>query len=586
MSYEVFLSYRRADTEVATKIYQELVAKRRSVFFDTDALTSGDFEENILTNIKGCNVFVSLLTAESLRRMYENADTDMVRREIEAAKKEIKPKLFFMLLDDPATQKGQLYSTLKAYESDSLFVWLARQNIIECQERDEEHDGVLGIRGVVDKALQGMDGECRSLEATKINERVFIYNGHLFDYGYSFKRDNLVRSRYSPYGSGQAEEVASGREHLLYVGEWQCDTTFLGNWYGSGNIYSVGADETRRLAYSGHWDGNLKPKDVDGTLYDEQGAVRFRGRFSEVPEYGTYYIPRKEGQDVFQGRMKASTQEDYMKFKIEPAYGRLNYANGASYEGMFAERGGDACWWREEGNFSIPGNGFTLAGRGYFVLCRPRELGEEGWTLTVRFDDGEVPVTLIPSGQASVPYAMDDVKVDTAFYYPDGTRYRGSWEDIDRGWKRNDDGSVQGTFYNAEGKEFMPTKEQLEFYHAQGMALLAPLREFDPRKTAEELKSGPQVPRSLEEFRKQKEKEAQGQSETPTDYECVKKLVRELETCVYGVDITFEYILDIMGEEFRKEWDNLPQDESWREHFLLREKYMEIAEAIVAKAYQ
>lgn len=231
MGYKVFLSYRRTDTEVATKLYQELSKRGRSVFFDTDALTTGDFKEKILANIQECVLFVSLLTTESLRRMYENANDDMVRREIEAAKKAGKPKLFFMLLDDPATQKGQLYNTLTAYQSDSLFVWLKNQNIIECQALDEDRSGVLGIQNAVDKVNQSLDGQWQSLKFSSGGVD-FIYNGPVWD-------DS------DPYGIGRAEEDSSRQERLLYDGEWEYDRN------GRGTIYIVDSNKKSKSYTTG-----------------------------------------------------------------------------------------------------------------------------------------------------------------------------------------------------------------------------------------------------------------------------------------------------------------------------------------------
>jgi len=91
----VFISYRRKDISWALAVYQYLTAHKYDVFFDYTSIPSGDFEQNILSNIKARAHFLVILTPSALDRC--NEPGDWFRREIETAlieKRNIVP-LFF-----------------------------------------------------------------------------------------------------------------------------------------------------------------------------------------------------------------------------------------------------------------------------------------------------------------------------------------------------------------------------------------------------------------------------------------------------------------------------------------------------------
>jgi len=91
----VFISYRREDISWALLVYQYLTRQKYDVFFDFSSLSSGDFEQVIISNIKARTHFVVILTPTTLDRC--NQPGDWVRREIETAmdqKRNIVP-LFF-----------------------------------------------------------------------------------------------------------------------------------------------------------------------------------------------------------------------------------------------------------------------------------------------------------------------------------------------------------------------------------------------------------------------------------------------------------------------------------------------------------
>src|SRR5688572_21667370 len=79
----IFISYRRKDISWALAVYQYLTSQKYDVFFDFSSLSSGDFEQVIVSNIKARAHFVLILTPTSLDRCSEPGD--WLRREIEIA---------------------------------------------------------------------------------------------------------------------------------------------------------------------------------------------------------------------------------------------------------------------------------------------------------------------------------------------------------------------------------------------------------------------------------------------------------------------------------------------------------------------
>ncbi len=79
----VFISYRRQDVSWALAVYQNLTACGYDVFFDYTSISSGKFEQIILSNIKARAHFLVILTPSALERCCEEGD--WLRREIETA---------------------------------------------------------------------------------------------------------------------------------------------------------------------------------------------------------------------------------------------------------------------------------------------------------------------------------------------------------------------------------------------------------------------------------------------------------------------------------------------------------------------
>jgi formylglycine-generating enzyme required for sulfatase activity len=91
----VFISYRRKDISWALNVYRYLTDRGYDVFFDYTSISSGDFEQIILSNIKARAHFLVILTPAALDRCDEPGD--WLRREIETAineKRNIIPMFF------------------------------------------------------------------------------------------------------------------------------------------------------------------------------------------------------------------------------------------------------------------------------------------------------------------------------------------------------------------------------------------------------------------------------------------------------------------------------------------------------------
>ncbi|HLO16956.1 MAG TPA: SUMF1/EgtB/PvdO family nonheme iron enzyme [Anaerolineales bacterium] len=104
----VFISYRRTDVYTALAVYENLKNQSYDVFFDYRSISSGDFEQIIISNIRARAHFLLILTPTALDRCSEPGD--WLRREIEIAideKRNIVPLFFkeFRFGDPSVTEK-------------------------------------------------------------------------------------------------------------------------------------------------------------------------------------------------------------------------------------------------------------------------------------------------------------------------------------------------------------------------------------------------------------------------------------------------------------------------------------------------
>ena len=82
--YDIFISYRRdGGAETAKHLRDILTAKGYSVFFDTDSLRNGTFNQELINVIRNCKDFILILSPNALDRCVN--DGDWVRQEIACA---------------------------------------------------------------------------------------------------------------------------------------------------------------------------------------------------------------------------------------------------------------------------------------------------------------------------------------------------------------------------------------------------------------------------------------------------------------------------------------------------------------------
>ena len=82
--YDIFISYRRdGGAETAKHLRDILTAKGYSVFFDTDSLRNGAFNQELINVIRNCKDFILILSPNALDRCVN--DGDWVRQEIACA---------------------------------------------------------------------------------------------------------------------------------------------------------------------------------------------------------------------------------------------------------------------------------------------------------------------------------------------------------------------------------------------------------------------------------------------------------------------------------------------------------------------
>lgn len=90
--YDIFISYRRTAYDTANLVAEKLRNAGYSVFFDLDSLTSGKFNEQLLTVIFNCKDFILILSKGGLDKCSD--PEDWIRREVSCAienKKNIVP---------------------------------------------------------------------------------------------------------------------------------------------------------------------------------------------------------------------------------------------------------------------------------------------------------------------------------------------------------------------------------------------------------------------------------------------------------------------------------------------------------------
>lgn len=74
-NFDVFISYRRLGGDILAKLlYETLLRKKYSVFFDHESLSAGIFGEKILSTIAQAKDVLVVLSGESLERCKDEDD--------------------------------------------------------------------------------------------------------------------------------------------------------------------------------------------------------------------------------------------------------------------------------------------------------------------------------------------------------------------------------------------------------------------------------------------------------------------------------------------------------------------------------
>ncbi len=135
----IFISYRRTNAPWALAVYQNLTSNGYDVFFDFNSISSGDFEQVILENIKARAHLIVILTPSALERCDEPGD--WLRREIETGI-EYKRNIVPLMMDgfdynNPSIKKyltGKLTS-LKNYNSLRVPVEYFEEAMVRLREK-------------------------------------------------------------------------------------------------------------------------------------------------------------------------------------------------------------------------------------------------------------------------------------------------------------------------------------------------------------------------------------------------------------------------------------------------------------------
>lgn len=93
MKYDIFISYRRADSDFPAEIiYKHLIKNGYRVFIDNN-IKSGRFDKQLEDNIKNCKDFLIIISQHSLDECINSED--WVRREILCALEQEKKLILF-----------------------------------------------------------------------------------------------------------------------------------------------------------------------------------------------------------------------------------------------------------------------------------------------------------------------------------------------------------------------------------------------------------------------------------------------------------------------------------------------------------
>ena len=80
-NYDVFISYRRKDSEFVKQLYQELTDRGVSAWFDKESIEVADhWRTSIAKGIRGCKVFILVLSPDAVESTNIRKEVDLAER--------------------------------------------------------------------------------------------------------------------------------------------------------------------------------------------------------------------------------------------------------------------------------------------------------------------------------------------------------------------------------------------------------------------------------------------------------------------------------------------------------------------------
>jgi tetratricopeptide (TPR) repeat protein len=311
----VFLSYRRTNIPWALAIFQNLTHHGYDVFFDYNGISSGDFEQVILGNIRARAHFLVLLTPSALERCRD--PEDWLRREIEMAlanRRNIVPLMLEGFAFGSPGIAGQLtgvLSTLKNYNglpippeyfdeamgrlrsrylNAPLMAVLHAASASSQRVANEQKAAAKHAPPVQKNELTAQQWFERGFAASDLEEKIRSYDESIRlnpDYGDAF--NNRANARYAKGDMFGAIEDYSEAIRLkpddadLYYNRANAR-------YANGDIEGAlqDHDEAIRLkpddadAFNNRGNARNDREDSDGALRDYNEAIRLKPHFAEA----------------------------------------------------------------------------------------------------------------------------------------------------------------------------------------------------------------------------------------------------------------------------------------------------------------
>lgn len=247
----VFISYRRSNHFTALAIYQYLTQAGFDVFFDYASVSSGDFEQVIVGNIKARAHFLVVLSPSAIERFSE--PNDWMRREIETAideKRNIVP-LFMEGFDFASPTADKVFtgkiSALKNYNGLRLpaeYFFEAMDKLRVSFLNTPIDTTLLPISNQALKVTENQKSAANSAEPVKTNELSAL---EWFEKGFRLNNN-------------------SEEEILAYTQAILLEPSFA-------------------EAYANRGMAKKAVKDIDGAIFDFQEALRLKPHFAEVYNY-------------------------------------------------------------------------------------------------------------------------------------------------------------------------------------------------------------------------------------------------------------------------------------------------------------